>query len=179
MKNPTLIKKEIQLSEDQWAFLFLSLERAIPMLPKPLWGSLEQIKESIEKSFEIKDGLKTEIKFKTELIDKWNKSNPDEKIDLDDLEESAIDCIEGLAVALSETMSEKRMDAIDRWKNNACEDITYYWNSSIFDESEIDFSDVLDPYDLIQTAVETFNSEEDNTIVFKPEAPSIQGELPV
>ncbi len=64
------------------------------------------------------------------------------------------------------------MDAIDHWKNNACEDISYYWNSSIFDESEIDFTEVFDPYDLIQATVNAFNSEEDSTISFKPEESS-------
>ena len=179
VKITDVITREVSLSSDQWSLLCLALERAIPMIPKPLWSSMEKISESIEKSFENKDGSETVIKFKTELIDKWNESNPDEKINRHDLEKSAIDCVEVLGEALSETMSEKRMDAIDHWKNNACEDISYYWNSSIFDESEIDFSEVFDPYDLIQAAVNTFNSEEGDSIVFKPEASSTQGKLPL
>ena len=179
VKITDVITREVSLSSDQWSLLCLALERSTPMLPKTLWSSMEEISESIEKSFENKDGSETVITFKTELIDKWNESNPDEKIDRHDLEKSAIDCVEGLGEALSETMSEKRIDAIDHWKNNACEDISYYWNSSIFDESEIDFSEVFDPYDLIQAAVNTFNSEEGDSIVFKPEASSTQGKLPL
>ena len=172
VKITEVITREVSLSSDQWSLLCLALERSTPMLPKTLWSSMEEISESIEQSFENKDGSKTMIEFKTELIDKWNESNPDEKIHRHDLEKSAMECIEGLGEALCETMSEKRMDALDHWKNNACEDISYYWNSSIFDESEIDFTEVFDPYDLIQATVNAFNSEEDSTISFKPEESS-------
>ena len=81
-----VITREVSLSSDQWSLLCLALERSTPMLPETLWSSMEEISESIEQSFENKDGSKTMIEFKTELIDKWNESNPDEKIHRHDLE---------------------------------------------------------------------------------------------